>query len=566
MKESVLQLKLTKNAIKPIIKKLQKKYLRLKLPLIIRYLRAVQQDIINHVHNLVKQDETTNIYTFSLDNPALIKYQVNLFVDNKKLKGAPYYFEDNPNYSNLICRIEHLNQLGNIVTNFTLIKSGCLPRANKGFLVIEARKLKKHPEAWEALKSALYTKKIKIESQDPLNDNIRPISLEPMPIPLDIKIILIGNRQTYYSLCERDADFCELFKVVVDFDEHIDRNKKNIKLYTGFITTIVRKEKLKPFHATAVATVIDYSTRLVGDIEKLSTYLREISDLILEANYWAGIKKRKIVGSLDVKRAIEAQQYRIDRAKQLYYEDILRDFIIIKTTNKAIGQINCLAVRKVGNYAYGHPTRVTATIRLGKGKIIDIQREIKMAGPIHSKAGLIIANYLSSHFNQSQNFALSASLAFEQVYVWTDGDSASVGELCALLSALAEIPINQFLAVTGSIDQYGEVQAVGGVNEKIEGFYDICKAKGLTGNQGVLMPKVNKKNLMLREDIVNAVKNKQFFIYEITTIDEAISLLTGWPAGKRKKNGQFESHTLYYKIETRLKEFAESGMRKLVKE
>jgi predicted ATP-dependent protease len=555
-----LQLKFTKAIIKPIIKKLKKKYLRLRLPLIVKYLRAVQNDIINNVQDLVKQDETTNVYTFSTDNPALVKYTVNLFVDNRKLKGAPYYFEENPTYSNLICRIEHITtQLGNIVTNFTLIKSGCLPRTNKGFLILEARKLKKNPEAWEALKNALYTKKIKIEAQDPINENIRPISLNPMSIPLDTKIILLGDRQTYYNLCERDAEFNELFKVVVDFDEEINRNKKNIKLYAGLIAAIVHRDKLRPFHATAVAAIIDHSTRLVEDNEKLSTYLSEINDLILEADYWAAAKKRKIVIANDVKQAITAQLHRMDRAKELYYQDILRDFIVIRTSAKIIGQTNCLSVRRVGNYSYGHPTRVSATIRLGKGKLIDIQREIKMAGPFHSKAGLIIANFLSSYFNPKQHFALSASLAFEQVYCWTDGDSASAGELCALLSALAEVPVKQNLAITGSIDQYGKIQAVGGINEKIEGFFDICKAKGLTGQQGVIIPKINKKNLMLREDIVKAAKLNQFSIYAIDHIDEAIALLTDWPAGKRKKNGKYDANTFYHRVEMRLAEFAQKG-------
>jgi predicted ATP-dependent protease len=319
---------------------------------------------------------------------------------------------------------------------------------------------------------------------------------------------------------------------------------------------LVEQKQLKPFHASAVSEIIDQSSRIAEDNEKLSTHLSSIEDLIVESDYWAATNKKNIVNATDVKTAIAAQIHRADRSKHLYNENIQRGFIIIKTEGKAIGQVNCLSVRRVGNFSYGHPTRVTARVRYGANKFIDIQREIKLAGPLHAKAGLILSNFLASRFTTDTLFALSASISFEQVYCWTDGDSASVGELCALLSALAKVPLYQHLAITGSIDQYGKVQAVGGVNEKIEGFYDVCDNRKLTGKQGVIIPAVNIKNLMLKEEIVEAVKAKKFHIYAIKSIDQAISLLTGLNYGKRNKDGLFPQDSVYFHIEENLKKFA----------
>ena len=344
--------------------------------------------------------------------------------------------------------------------------------------------------------------------------------------------------------------------MAVDFDDQIDRNKKNILLYSQLIATIVKRENLKPFLAEAIAQIIDFSSRHADDNQKLSTHIRIITDIILESAYWSELKNKKAVDANDIRKALSAYVHRMDRSKDLYYEDITRGFIIIHTSGKLVGQMNCLSVRRVGSLSYGHPTRVTARVRAGNGKILDIQRQINMAGPMHSKAMLTITNFLASKFSPNQLFSLSASISFEQVYVWTDGDSASVGELCALLSALADIPLHQHLAVTGSIDQYGQVQAIGGVNEKIEGFYDVCKEKNFTKKQGVIIPAINQQNLMLREDIVEAVKRHQFFIYPIETIDEAIMLLTNRPAGLRDATGQFTVNSIYSKIEERLKQYA----------
>ncbi len=552
-KEKSLKIKLLTSMVDPIFHKIKKKYA--KFDDVIRYLDKVESHFIDNASDYLIEDSKTGLLNFPLDNPDLVKYKINLMVDNSQLKGAPVIFEETPHYSNLISRVEYTTRDGVLVTNFNLIRTGSLHRANGGFLIIESRKLiKKNHDAWEALKSAIYSQKIKIEPDPQMENSIKTISLDPEPIPLNVKIILIGDRNTYYHLCQNDQDFTKLFKVPVDFDEHILRNHKNILLYARLIASIVNEEKLRTFHMSAIGAIIDQSTRLAEDIEKLSTYFHVIKDLTLEADYWAGHHNKKIVEAEHVQKAIQAQYDRMDRTRNLYYEDIQRNFIIIDTENKVTGQINCLSVRKVGNFSYGHPTRVTARVRAGKGNLIDIQREIKMAGPMHSKAGLIIANFLASHFNAEQLFSLSASISFEQIYCWTDGDSASVGELCALLSALAEVPIKQCFAITGSIDQYGDVQAVGGLNEKIEGFFDICQAKGLTGKQGVLIPAVNVKNLMLREEVVFAAKQNQFSIYLIETVDEAMEILTG----KSVRH-------IYEKVEKRLQQFLESRMRKLLK-
>lgn len=552
-KEKKLQHQLTKSIIEPLIKGLKKKYSPFSS--VIRYFHAVQTDIINNVTDFITIDEITNIVSFTNDYSLLFKYQINLLIDNSHLTGSPVVFEENPSYTNLICRVEHESLSGNLITNFTLIRPGSLHRANGGYLILEARKIKKEKHAWEALKRALYSKQIQIEAVEHLSDAARTVSLEPSSIPLNVKVILLGDRSTYYSLCNHDPDFGELFKVAADFDEHIDRNSKNIRLYAQLIATIVKREKLRPFHASAVAAIIDFSTRLADDVEKLSTHLRLIDDLILEAAYWSGINHKKYVDRHDVKRAIEAQIHRLDRTRELYYEDIQREFVLVSTEGKAVAEINCLSVIKAGKFSYGHPTRLTAKVRKGKGKIIDIHHEIKLAGPIHNKASLTISHFLSCRYIPDQPFPLYASLALEQIYGAVEGDSASVAEVCVLMSAIANIPLKQSIAVTGSINQLGEVQAVGGINQKIEGFYDICNARGLNGQHGVIIPAVNVKNLMLREDIVKAAKDKLFFIYTIDTVDQAIEILTGMKAGVRDKSGKYSKDTVNYFVEKRLQEF-----------
>lgn len=525
-KEATLQAKAIAAILKPYIKKLKSKYTKHKS--ILRYLDEVLKDVIKNVNEFVQQDSQTKLYRYIADHPSLHHYQVNVLVNNNKNKGAPIVFEDSPSYSNLISRIEHKTVDGVLVTNFTMIKAGALHRANGGYLIVEARKIIRHTEVWEALKNALYAQQIKIKIVE--SNSIKPVSLRPLPIPLNVKVILIGDRDIYYSLSQSDPDFNKLFKVPVDFDEQMKKTKKAIHQYSRLVATIINKKGLLPFDAGAVAEIINHSTRLIEDVEKLSTYFSDLEDTVVEASYWASAAKKKIVTAEMVLCALDSRVDRMDRPQKLYYEDIQRDFIVINTSDKSVGQVNCLSVRRVGNYSYGHPTRVTARVRAGKGMLVDIQREIEMAGPMHSKAGLIIANFIAGRFGEDIPFALHASLAFEQLYCWTDGDSASVGELCALLSALSNVPIHHSLSVTGSIDQYGMVQAVGGINEKIEGYFDICEKRGLTGEQGVIIPKINVKNLMLKKDVQIAAKQGKFHIYAIDNIDEAIELLTGQSA------------------------------------
>lgn len=552
-KEIEIQKQYTLAAIKPLIDKLKKKYAD--YPPIIEHLSAIENDIVMNVNELIKQDEN-NVLSFNTENPRVIRYQVNLLVNNENTIGAPVIYEKNPNYSNLICRVEYNVEFGASVTNFMLIKPGTIHKANGGYLIIDARRIKKEKHAWESLKQALYEKVIPIEPLEHFNDNTRPVSLEPMPIPLNIKVILLGNRNHYYALINKDSDFNKLFKVAVDFDEEIERNKKNIDLYARLIAKVIYKEKLQPFNASGVAAAIDHSTRIAQDKRKLSTHIRSVYDLLIEANYWAIIEKKKIVDAKHVKRAICAKIHRMDRVKELYYEEIKRNFILINTSKSLVGQINCLSVVRVGKFSYGHPTRITAKVRPGKGKFIDIQHEIKLAGPMHSKAGLILSNFLASRYDERNLFSLAASISFEQIYGMMDGDSASIAELCALLSALAILPIKQNLAVTGAIDQYGNTLAIGGLNEKLEGFYDVCQTRPLKEVPGVIIPAVNVDNLMLREDVVQAAKNNKFVIYAVETVDEAMELLMGLPAGERNTKGEYPEKSINYLVERRLIEFS----------
>jgi lon-related putative ATP-dependent protease len=413
------------------------------------------------------------------------------------------------------------------------------------------------PYAWEALKRMLQSQKIRIESLGRRLSLISTISLEPEEIPLDVKVALFGERMLYYLLWQLDPEFAELFKVMADFEDRMDRDDDNQQIYARLLATLARKKDLRPLDRQAVARVIERSARMVGDAEKLSTQMRHVTDLLREANYWAEQADHDVITQGDVQQAIDAQIERVDRMRDRVHEAILRDTLLIDTQGEEVGQVNGLSVLALGNFAFGRPTRITARVRLGKGEVIDIEREVALGGPIHSKGVLILVGFLNGRYAVDHPLSLAASLVFEQSYGGIEGDSASSAELYALLSAIAEIPIRQGLAVTGSVNQQGRVQAIGGVNEKIEGFFDICQARGLTGEQGVLIPDSNVKHLMLRQDVVEAVAEGQFHVYAVETVDQGIEILTGVPAGERDEEGQYPEGSVNARVAQRLRALAE---------
>ena len=525
------------------------------LPAVLDFFDAVQQDMVLHVDDFRKPDESVNISGMTVvTHQTFNNYQVNVLSSNHQKPGAPIVYEDNPTYSNLIGRVEHIAQFGALVTHFTLIKPGALHQANGGYLLLDIRKVLMQPFAWEGLKRALQARKIDIESLGQIYSLVSTVSLEPEAVPLDVKVVLFGDRLFYYLLQQYDPEFSELFKVAADFEETIGRTAESHFLYAQLIATVARKEGLLPYDRFAVAQVIEYSARQAGDAEKLSMHMRSIADLLRESDYWARAANHDTVLASDVQQAIDAQIRRQDRIRDRLYEAIQRDILMIGTQGAVTGQVNGLAVIGLGGFAFAQPTRITATSRLGKGDLINIEREVKLSGATHSKGVFILSSFLAARYAKNQPLALSASLAFEQSYGMIDGDSASLAELCALLSNLADAPINQSLAMTGSINQLGQVQAIGAVNEKIEGFFDICNARGLTGTQGVLIPAANVQHLMLRQNVVDAATAGQFHVYAVENIDQAITLLTGLPAGEADANGGYPEGSINYRVAARLME------------
>jgi lon-related putative ATP-dependent protease len=551
-------------AVGGLVDELQAKYKE--FPEIVDHLEKVEKDVMENASSFLVFDSSGEGEQWMAmiaararaeSQAVLQRYKVNLLVDHRGAKGAPVIYEDNPTYQNLIGRVEYSAQMGALVTDFSLIKAGALHQANGGYLLLDAHKLLEQPYAYEALKRSLKSNQIKIESIGQMLSLISTVSLEPEPIPLDVKVALVGDRLIYYTLSEYDPDFNELFKVQADFEDEMDRSSQNQEEYARLIASLVKAQKLKPFDRTAVARVIEHSARLAGDAEKLTTQVGEVANLLREASYWSGESGNGVVTAEDVQRAIDAQKYRAGRLQESVQETILRDIFLIDTSGEVVGQVNGLSVIQLGNHAFGRPSRITARVRLGRGEVVDIEREVDLSGPIHSKGVLILSGFLGARYARERPLSLSASLVFEQSYSGVDGDSASSAELYALLSAIAEVPIKQSFAVTGAINQHGGVQAIGGVNEKIEGFFDICKARGLTGEQGVLIPSSNVKHLMLRWDVIEAVREGKFRIYPIRHIDEGIELLTGIPAGEPDENGQYPPDTINGRVQRRLEELSE---------
>lgn len=480
------------------------------------------------------------------------QYKVNVVIGRHENGGVPVIAEDHPSQPNLVGRIEHQQRYGALVTNFTLIRPGALHRANGGYLVLDARKLLMQPFAYEDLKRALRTREIRIEAPGASFGIFTTTSLEPEPIPLDVKVVLIGEPMVYYLLSHHDPEFRELFKVQADFDFRMHRRDDTTLALARLIATMARRDGLRPLDRSAVARVIEHAARLAEDSERLTTHMGSVADLVREADFWAGERDAAVVSRRDVQQAIDAKTYRTDRVREHIQEEFARGTLMVDTDGEKAGQINGLAVLQLGTFAFGRPSRITCRVHMGRGELVDIEREVGTGGELHTKGVLILSGFLAARFGQDGPLSVSASLVFEQSYGLIDGDSASCAELYALLSALADVPIRQGFAVTGSVNQFGEVQPIGGVNEKIEGFFDVCSARGLTGAQGVLIPATNVKNLMLRPDVVEAAAAGRFHIHAVSTVDEGIEILTGIPAGAPEDGAGWPTGSVNRRVAARL--------------
>ncbi|MDH3318300.1 MAG: AAA family ATPase [Betaproteobacteria bacterium] len=540
----------TRAAVNSLIDELKATYAA--LPHVQEYLERVKADTLANaaVFRQAKDGEAPTLFGIPLPRPEgsegpFRRYAVNVLIEHSGASGAPVVTEDHPSHAALIGRIEHVAQMGALVTDFTLIRAGALHRANGGYLVLDALKVLTQPYAWEALKRALRARAIDVRTLGQELGILSTVSLEPEPIPLDVKLVLVGERHLYYLLHAWDPEFAELFKVAVDFEEDMPRGDDDDARFARLIAGCVAREKLRPLDAAAAARVIEHQARDAGDAHKLSVRMQGLVDLLREADYWTGVAGRETVGVEDVRKAIDAQVARADRLRERLKETIVRGTLLIDTAGSRVAQVNALAVLQLGDFAFGSPHRITSRVRLGSAGVVDIERESELGGPIHSKGVLILSGYLAGRYMPTKPLSLSASLVFEQSYGGVEGDSASSAELYALLSALAGAPLKQSLAVTGSVNQHGDVQAIGSVNEKIEGFFDLCRARGLTGEQGVLIPQANVMHLMLREDVVQAVEEGRFAVYAVRSVDEGVELLTGVPAEE-----------IHARVEARLAEFA----------
>jgi len=539
-----------------------------KISEVIPYIESVQKDILDNLGTFLgssqqqqqpQQEQVPPQFQQWLSKDlAFRKYEVNVVVDNSGPEGAPVVFEETPSYQNLLGKAEKEVQFGVVTTDFMMIRPGSVHKANGGYLVIPVLDLFRYPFAWDGLKSALKTEKVKIEEPGEQAGFIMTRGLKPEPIPLIVKVILIGTTDINQILNQGDPDYPDLFKVRADFDTVMDRNDDNSKKYAAFICTLCTRFSLKHLDNTAVAKVVEYGSRLAEDQKKLSTRFSSVADLIREANFYAVQEKAQYITVKHIQKAVEEKIYRSNLIQQKIQEFIERGVFLIDTEGSKVGQINGLSVMEMGDIAFGRPSRVTASVAVGRDGIVDIERQAQLGGPTHTKGVLILGGYLANKYAQDKPLSLTAKLVFEQSYGGVDGDSASSTELYAILSALSGLPIRQSIAVTGSVNQRGEVQAIGGVNEKLEGFFEVCKAKGLTGKQGAMIPASNVQNLMLKEEILQAAEAGRFAIYPATTIDEGIEFLTGVPAGERQGDGSYKEGTVNYLVNKRLQEMAET--------
>ncbi len=559
-----LRVKFLKNTVKAPIDELHAEYKGMRQ--VNEFLRKIYHYIIDNIDEFMPSSETTQ--TPDPEDPLgsllskikqpeedkYAKFKVNVIVKNEPDSGAPIIHLDHPTQGNLVGKVERIQQYGALLTDFSLIKAGALHQANGGFLLIDARKMLMQPFAWDSLKRAIASKCIKIEAPSE-ETSFTTISLDPEPIPLNVKIILTGDAELYELLSERDPDFSDYFKVEADFGILMDRTDENEIEYAKLIGSLSKKKKLRSLNKQAVAKIIEHSSRLAESSEKLTAHIASIGDLLREADYWARKSKSNHIGKNHIDQAIEAQIYRGGRIKEAMLEQIDKGTILIDIKGKKVGQINGLVVYNFSRNSFGKPSRITTQVRIGKGEFVNIEREVEMSGPIHSKGVLILESLLANRFAKFCPLSLNASIVFEQSYGGVDGDSASSTEYYCLLSAISGIPIKQNIAVTGSINQFGEIQPIGGVNEKIEGFFDVCVHQGLTGDQGVIIPRTNVADLMLREDICTAVDEGKFHIWAVDTVDDGIEILTGIKAGKADKDGKYPRGSVNNAVQQGLAKF-----------
>jgi lon-related putative ATP-dependent protease len=527
------------------------------LPAVVSYLYEEQQNIIENGEDFRSPDASSLPFLSRDTSRSFDQYEVNLVVSNKKDAAAPVIFEPNPNYTNIIGKVEYRAEMGALLTDFRMIRAGALLAANGGYLILDMQRILNRPFVWEALKQALFAKQVRIESPGETYGFVSTSTLQPDPIPLDIKVILVGERWLYYLLCVYDSEFNDLFKIAADLDDDLPRNDENVEAYLLLVADRIRERKLLPFSRDAMQKVMEQRARRAEDSERLSMHMRSLEDLLTQSDYWARQRGTEQVVASDVSKAIKEIARRLGRTQERIAEAIQRDTLLIDTDGACVGQVNGLSVIDLGEFRFGFPVRITATTRIGAGKVVDIEREVELGGAIHSKGVMILSAALSSRYASEVPLSLHGNVVFEQSYGGVDGDSASVAELCALLSSLSGVPIRQNLAVTGSINQLGRVQVIGGVNEKIEGYFDICSERGLDGSHGVIIPRDNIKHLMLREDVVEAVAQGQFNVFAVSDIDEAVSILTGVEAGRRDENGEFPQDSVNRRVEMQLVRYAE---------
>jgi lon-related putative ATP-dependent protease len=543
--------------ITPLLNELREEYMD--IPKAMTYIDHVQEDVVANLMMFRAEEPAANVPPV-LRPPTdefFVRYKVNVIVSRSEDEhGAPVVFEDNPTYYNLFGRVDYRSQLGAVTTDHTMIKAGAVHRANGGYLVLQAMDVLRGPFVWETLKRTIRCGEARIENFGEQLSAIPVATLTPEPIPLNLKVVMIGSPAVYYLLNQAEPDFRKLFRVKADFSIDVGRTDESIKLYAGFISSRIRDEHLRPFDKTAVARVIEHGSRLTGHQGKLSTRFIDIADLLTEADHWAGEAGVDVVRREHVEQAIEEKIYRSNLIEERVHEMIEEGTILIDASDGVVGQVNGLSVLSLGEYAFGRPTRLTARVSPGRGQVVSIEREIQLSGKVHNKGFAILSGYLLGKYAQQRPLALGATIVFEQTYDEIDGDSASAAELYVLLSALSDVPIKQGIAVTGSVNQRGEVQAIGGVNEKVEGFYAVCNVKGLTGEQGVVIPRSNVKHLMLRQEVVDAIRDGRYHIWPIDHVEQGIETLTGVPAGEPDARGRYAAGTINRRVTDKLTQFA----------